>query len=167
MGQRTLILVCGLPGAGKTTLAKELARERGAIRMCPDEWIEAVLEDPKNARERDRLRDPIENLQWDLSKEYLRKGLTVILENGLWSEAERTQYTCEGLEIGANIELYYLEAPSFERLWERVAKRNIETADGPFVLTESDLKDAWNVFEAPTREEIEFYDDGGTVAWQD
>lgn len=42
----TLVLVCGLPGSGKTTLAKQLEEERNAVRMCPDDWIEAVLRDP-------------------------------------------------------------------------------------------------------------------------
>jgi predicted kinase len=34
-----LIIVCGLPGAGKTTLAKELERNLQAVRFCPDEWM--------------------------------------------------------------------------------------------------------------------------------
>ena len=33
-----LTLLVGLPGAGKTTLAKKLERETGAIRFTPDEW---------------------------------------------------------------------------------------------------------------------------------
>lgn len=33
MEQARLILTCGLPAAGKTTLAKELAAERGAVRL--------------------------------------------------------------------------------------------------------------------------------------
>ena len=33
----TLTLMVGLPGAGKTTRAKELERETGAIRFTPDE----------------------------------------------------------------------------------------------------------------------------------
>jgi predicted kinase len=37
-----LYLVCGLPGAGKTTFAKQLELETGALRLCPDEWM-AVL----------------------------------------------------------------------------------------------------------------------------
>ncbi|MEP7216945.1 MAG: AAA family ATPase [Anaerolineaceae bacterium] len=34
-----LILVCGLPGAGKTTLARQLERQLPAIRLCCDEWL--------------------------------------------------------------------------------------------------------------------------------
>jgi predicted kinase len=34
-----LIIVCGLPGAGKTTLAKQLERTLRAVRFCPDEWM--------------------------------------------------------------------------------------------------------------------------------
>lgn len=60
MNKGTLILICGLPGAGKTTLAKKLAIERNAIRLCPDDWIIAILKDLNDIPERDRLRDPVE-----------------------------------------------------------------------------------------------------------
>ena len=36
-----LILLCGLAGAGKTTVAKQLEAD-GAVRMCPDEWLVAL-----------------------------------------------------------------------------------------------------------------------------
>ena len=35
----TLVLIVGLPGAGKTTQAKRLAAQRHAIRLTPDEWM--------------------------------------------------------------------------------------------------------------------------------
>lgn len=35
----TLHMMCGLPGAGKTTLARRLEREHRALRLTPDEWV--------------------------------------------------------------------------------------------------------------------------------
>ena len=35
----TLFLLVGLPAAGKTTKARELEREHGALRLTPDEWM--------------------------------------------------------------------------------------------------------------------------------
>ncbi len=35
-----LVLICGLPGAGKTTLARKMAGELSGVRFCPDEWME-------------------------------------------------------------------------------------------------------------------------------
>ena len=35
----TLFLTVGLPGAGKTTMAKQLADERCILRLTPDEWM--------------------------------------------------------------------------------------------------------------------------------
>lgn len=40
-----LIIGCGLPGSGTTTLAKKWATERGAVRFCPDDWLAALGRD--------------------------------------------------------------------------------------------------------------------------
>jgi predicted kinase len=37
-----LVLVCGLPGSGKTTIARQLEQETGAIRINIDEWVAAL-----------------------------------------------------------------------------------------------------------------------------
>jgi predicted kinase len=37
-----LFLMCGLPGAGKTTRAKELEKEHHAVRLTPDDWLLAI-----------------------------------------------------------------------------------------------------------------------------
>jgi predicted kinase len=51
--------MCGLPGSGKTTLAKRLERERRALRFTPDDWIEALHIDPYD----ESRRAEIERLQ--------------------------------------------------------------------------------------------------------
>ncbi|MBS1705992.1 MAG: ATP-binding protein [Armatimonadetes bacterium] len=161
--QGTLILVCGLPGSGKTTLAKQIEIQRTAIRMCPDDWIESILLNSDDTREKDRLRDAVENLQWDLAKSYLVKGLTVILENGFWAEEERTQYAMEAIDLGARIELYAMDSSDLDELWRRIELRN-QTLDSPiWVMRREDHEPKWSGFEPPTLEEVSFYDDGEIV----
>ena len=41
-GTGRLIIVCGLPGSGKTTLAKALESSLVAVRFSPDEWMDAL-----------------------------------------------------------------------------------------------------------------------------
>ena len=38
----TLIVICGLPGAGKTTLAKQIEHDLPALRLTPDDWMTAL-----------------------------------------------------------------------------------------------------------------------------
>lgn len=151
----TLTLVCGLPGAGKTTLAKKLALERLAVRLCPDDWIIGILKDVNDTVERDRLRDPVEQLLWKLAQELLKLGTSVIMENGFWGKDERESYRLTATMLGANVELHFVDV-SFEVLWERVEKRNSNPTE--FVMTKQELEAAFNAFQPPTDEEGKAYD---------
>ena len=42
----TMLLIVGLPGAGKTTRAKELAAANRALRLTPDHWMIPLFGDP-------------------------------------------------------------------------------------------------------------------------
>ena len=42
----TLVLMVGLPAAGKTTRAKELAATHQALRLTPDHWMIPLFGDP-------------------------------------------------------------------------------------------------------------------------
>ena len=149
----TLYLICGLPGAGKTTLARQLESAHSAVRLCPDEWIEALLADRADAAELDRLRDPVEGVQWQLAKRLLRLGVNVILENGFWSREERARYRSQAEALGARVELNYLQVERDE-LWARLAKRNQALPPGSFAVREDQL-DLWmSWFEAPTPDEF-------------
>lgn len=113
-----LILLCGLAGAGKTTLAKQL-EERGAVRMCPDEWLAALGFD---VYDRD-ARIAVEALQWQLTQTLTLRGLTVVDECGVWQRQVRDVRRTWARAHGVPVELRFLDAP-VDVLTARVAERN-------------------------------------------
>jgi len=150
----TLFLICGLPGSGKTTLAKQLEHTHSALRLCPDEWISAILADVSDTIEMDRLRTPVETVQWKVAKRALTLGINVILENGFWSREERDSYRAQAETLGAHVKLIYLEVERDE-LWARLSKRNQNLPQGSFAVREDQL-DLWlGWFQPPTAGEFE------------
>ena len=148
-GRGCLIIVCGLPGSGKTTHARRLAARRGGVRLSPDEWMSALDVNLWDSAMRDR----VEALQWSLAKDMLRAGVTVIVEWGTWARAERDTLRVEARDLGASVELQYLDVP-VDELWRRVRARRME--DPP--ITRSDLE-AWSrLFQPPDEAEMRLYD---------
>lgn len=152
-----LIMICGLPGSGKTTLARRIERERRAPRLCPDEWIDRLLahvgDDAHAEKELHRLREPVEALQWELAVRLLRLGLDVILEWGFWSRRERRHYRALAGAEGAGVELIYLDVQR-EALWARLERRNAELPPGAFRVSREELDLWWSQFEPPGEDEL-------------
>jgi predicted kinase len=149
----TLFLICGLPGAGKTTIAKQLEHSENALRLCPDEWIEPILLDHDNRQEMDRLRGHIEAIQWELAKRSLTLGVHVILEFGFWSKQERKYFRKEAEKLGANVRLIYLNI-ELDELWKRLEKRNSSLPLGSFHVKKEELMEWVQFFEVPTPDEF-------------
>jgi predicted kinase len=144
-----LILVCGLPGSGKTHRALLLAERLGAVRFCPDEWMDALDIDVWDAEKRAR----IEALQWKLAQELLALGLTVIIEWGTWARAERDALRMRARGLGAAVELHLLLAP-VDLLLERIERRGSENPP-----IDRDALERWSeTFEVPAPEEIALFD---------
>jgi predicted kinase len=80
----------------------------------------------------------------------------VILENGFWSQEERTRYRTQAESLGASVELIYLQV-NRDELWARLSKRNENLHAGVFFVREDQL-DLWlSWFEPPTADEINSY----------
>ena len=115
------------------------------------------MEDPSNTVELDRLRDPVESLQWDVAQKALGFGVSVILENGFWARQERTTFQSKARALGAGVELHFLNVPKDE-LWNRLNKRNSARPEDSFVVTKEQLDLWWSSFEPPTADELNTYD---------
>ncbi len=145
-----LIVLCGLPGAGKTTLAKLLRVRRRAIRLCPDEWMEALDVHLGDGFRRAK----IEAVQWVLARLLLALGRTVIIEWGTWARSERDTLRLGARRLGAAVELHYLTAP-VDVLFERIQRRRRE--DPP--ITRDRLAGWAELIQVPTPEEMALFDD--------
>ena len=147
-----LILLCGLAGAGKTTVAKRL-EAAGAVRMCPDEWLLALGFDiyDKDARVR------VESLQWELAQGLLRRGMTVVDECGVWQRAERDLRRQWAREHGVAVEQQFLDAP-VDVLIARVAERNRTAPEGAPRI-EPSLIAFWDArIQRPDADELALFD---------
>lgn len=129
-------------------MAKEIEAREGAVRFSPDEWMLRLgcsLYD-EDARGR------VEGLQWEVAQRLVLLGVSVVLENGFWSKAERDRYRETGHRLGARVRVCSLEVDADE-LKRRVAERNRGLTDDLAFVNPEDV-DAWSqVFEAPTEEE--------------
>jgi predicted kinase len=145
-----LVLLCGLPASGKTTLARELADTYGAVRLSADEWKLALGIDPFDDDARIRLEAQLNALAMRL----LELGTSVILEWGFWARVERDEKREAARSVGAAVELRFLDAP-YDELVRRVEER---TASGGIPITADHMERYRAVFEPPTDEELALYD---------
>lgn len=144
-----LVLICGLPGAGKTTLAKELTEELHGVRFCPDEW----MEDLGISLWDEAVRDKLEKRFWLLGKELLELGQAVILEYGFWGKSERDDKLRDARALGASVELHFLD-PTIDVLKERLAGRGMEGDE--VIITK--LEEYSSQFQRPNEAELKLYD---------
>lgn len=145
----TVTLFCGLPGAGKTTLAKRLEAEGRGIRLCTDDWQAELGVPHAETSFHERLQPVLYRHALDL----LRHGTDVILEDGLWRREERVEKFSDARAAGARIELHVFDV-DLELLWSRLQQRNAELAQGAYPMTREELELAWSLFEPPDASEL-------------
>jgi len=144
-----LIIVCGLPGSGKTTLARAIESAVEAVRLCPDEWMEALSIDLYDEESRAK----IEALQWQFAQDLLKLGLAVIIEWGTWGRSERDTLRLRARALGVGVELRYVTAP-LDVLFERLQHRARENPP----IKQDELRRWSKIFQEPTPEEMELFD---------
>lgn len=121
----TVVLMCGLPGAGKTTYAMELVR-RGFARLSIDEvvWQRLGQRDAGlvlEAKAFDQLKEEVRREQRQELVELMLAGRDVVVDYSFWSRAARDDYKALIESHGCRWELVHLKADrtTLERRLER------------------------------------------------
>jgi predicted kinase len=145
----TVFLMVGLPGAGKTTRARELAAAHRALRLTPDEWMISLFD----GTQPDDKRDLLEGRLIALALQTLRLGTNVVLDFGLWSRDERSALRWLATAAGASCSVIYLPVGR-DAQRARVAHRQATAPHRTFPMSESDLDEWRELFQAPDAAEL-------------
>jgi predicted kinase len=145
----TMFLMVGLPGAGKTTRARELALSHPALRLTPDEWHLPLFGKSLRA---DGKRDVLEGRMITLALRTLRLGTSVVLDFGLGGRDERSALRWLAGEAGVLCRVVYLPVELDVQL-ARIAHRQAGTSH-TFPLYEADIVVWRRQFQAPDPREL-------------
>ncbi|QIM23017.1 ATP-binding protein [Phycicoccus sp. HDW14] len=144
-----MFLTVGLPGAGKTTRAKQLASEHRILRLTPDDWM-APLFGWSDAEGR---RDILEGRMVWVAHRVLLGGSGVILDFGCWSADERYAIRAIAETAGGRFVLEYVHADEDERR-HRAARRWQESPETTFEMTDADHDRFLAFIELPREAEL-------------
>jgi len=152
----TIYLIVGLPGAGKTTRAKELEASESALRLTPDDWQMAIFDgdDPTRWRAEDRAehRDRIEGKLVEIGMRAAQLGANVVLDFGLWGKDERSALRWIAGTLGVSAEVVYLPI-EYEEQRRRITSR-FETQPRQFHMSDEELRHWHGQFQAPDDDEV-------------
>ncbi len=150
----------GLPGAGKTTKARQLAEEDHALRLTPDEWMIPLF---GKLLEADDSRDVLEGRLLWVALEALKVGANVVLDFGCWSRDERSAIRWLTESAGGSFRLVYV-AVDHETQLARIAHREATTPEATLPISEADVLRWRRQFEEPDEAELGAQEAGGPPA---
>lgn len=148
----TAHLLCGFIGSGKTTFARELEKETGALRFTKDEWMVKIF---GNNPPKDKFAEYDNNmnkLTTETALTCLKAGVSVIIDDGFWYRKQRDEMRQTLIEIGAIAKFYYIDTP-VEIMKLRTIKRSENPGTDSFYITEEEFNNYLKMFQTPGNDE--------------
>ena len=145
-------VIIGFIGSGKTTFAKKLEKETGALRFTKDEWVIAIFGHDPTIDGFDTYDNRISKLAVDVALYCLKAGNDIIIDEGFWVRSQRDEIRQKIENSGGKVQFYYVKN-THETMKQRVSRRNQKPTADAFVISE-DLYDGYRkYFEEPSPEE--------------
>jgi predicted kinase/ribosomal protein S18 acetylase RimI-like enzyme len=142
----TAFLIHGFVGSGKTTFSKKLEKDISAIRLNHDEWMIQLYGAAPPKEHFDEYYRNVHEIIWELGLRLMKKGQSVIFDNGFWTRASRDEARNRILQAGHDFKLFALRCKDQE-MKERVLKRTDRMPDGAFWINESAIEEFRRRFE--------------------
>jgi predicted kinase len=145
-------MLCGLTGAGKTSLARELEAALPAVRFNVDDAMIALFGEHMPRDVFDRRSATLQALTWQTARRLVELGVHVVLDYGFWTRVDRRAAAERARAAGGEPLFVYLDVPRRE-LERRLMSRNAALPNGTFEVTPAMLDEFTAKFETPDEDE--------------
>ncbi|MCL9759634.1 ATP-binding protein [Frankia sp. AiPa1] len=148
-----VVMMCGLPGSGKSTYAKALERH-GYTRLSIDEtvWEWTGRDGGKlDPAEYERLRSAAERQLWDELIRLMTTRAPVVIDYSFWNRATRARYKAAIESHGCRWELIWLKA-DLDTLRRRLALRGRQSGANSVTVSDELLERYFTDFQEPVGE---------------
>ncbi len=158
-----IILIVGSTGAGKTTYARRLADELGAVRFSIDEWMIGLFwADSPQPIEFAWTMERVERCEaqiFAMVRQLAARGVPAVLDLGFTTKAHRDKFRALAVEAGLSAAVHFIDVPADER-WYRVNRRNKERGETYAMQVDRQMFDFMDAMWEPPLE-AEWSADGG------
>ncbi|WP_047042064.1 AAA family ATPase [Vibrio mexicanus] len=147
-----LYVTCGFIGSGKTTFAKELAKQKKAFRFSMDEWMIPLYGEHMERDVFDARLNTLQGLFKQSALQLAELDVPVILDFGLWKQEDRMAIARWAEQNQLELSILYLDV-DFEECKKRALARNEQTNGDAYQMTPEMLELFWSWFEPPKPDE--------------
>lgn len=149
-------LLCGKIGCGKTTLAKQLREQTGAVLLSADDLLLTVFTECLGEKH-DETNARCLLYLYDMAAQLDSLGISSVIDAGFWTRESRKIARKFFTDRNISFKLYYMEIPEDLR-YTRIMARNERLRKSPrreFILNEETLRRLDAKFEIPSADEYD------------
>jgi len=128
--ERMLVVVCGVPGVGKTTVARTIADRLDGTLLRTDVVRKEILPDPEYTEEETRM---VYRELLDRGREAIERGETIVLDGTFRTERFRDRAAGVADHLNVAFRLVKVDCPPTV-VRDRIAQREDDESDADFEI---------------------------------